>query len=349
MPERPLYILPFRVLLLTVTGVFLLGFLGGTLGAWLTVRRLVRVTPGGERIIERVERVAVPSEDTLAVAARETAPSIGTLLDATGQDAGQAVAVTADGVFASVGPPPKAPVRLRLSSGETRPASVLRVYPESNLVFLRSPGSYPVPVLEQEGSPPAGVLLAAVAQPLAGSVGIRARIVTVEQTEVSDPVLEKTPALTQMPRLQTPLPPSFQGASLVSADRRLRGLAVVESSWTGVLPSSVVHGYLQDVLKYPDGLTVSVLSGLRGRPRVLQADPASPTFSFRIAEVGAGSVWAAQGITSGDEIVKINGEALTGVAPLARSLLDAARAGKPVTLEIQRGTEILTKVVPVTL
>ncbi|TSC73067.1 MAG: hypothetical protein G01um101438_90 [Parcubacteria group bacterium Gr01-1014_38] len=349
MTERPLYILPFRVVVLAIVGVFLLGFLGGTLGSWLTVRRLLRVTPGGERIVERIERVTVTPEDALAAAARESASSIVTILDATGRDSGQAVAVTADGVFSGVGPLPKAPVQLRLSSGETRPASIMRVYPESALFFLRAPGSYPVPVLEQDGIPPAGATLAAVALSPAESVGVRVHLVTVEQTEVSGAVLEKYPALALVPRLAQVLPPSFRGAPLLSADRRLRGLALIEPSATVVLPSPVINFYLQDALKYPDGVSVSVLSGLQGRTRVVQTDREPPTFAFQVTEVGAGSIWDAQGLVSGDEIQQVNGQPLAGVSPLARPFLEAARLGKPVTLEIRRGAEKLTRQVAITL
>ncbi|MDP3685615.1 MAG: PDZ domain-containing protein [bacterium] len=345
--ERPLYILPFRVVVLAVAGVGLLGFLGGALGSWFLVRRLVRVAPGGERIIERVERVTVTPEDSLAAAARESASSVATILDAAGKDSGQAVAVTADGLFVGVGIPPKAPIQLRLLSGEALPASLARVYPEGNLFFLRVSGTFSVPVIEREAVPLAGVSLAAVAQSPVGSVGARVRLVAVERTDLSSALQEKYPALTLVPILAQPLPSSFQGALLFSADRRLQGLALIEQGGTGVLVGSVIDFTLQDVLKHPDGVSASALSGLRGRAQIIQAEREPLTFAFHVSEVVPGSPWAAQGIVSGDEIQRVNGQALTVVSPFARALLEAARLGKPATVEIRRGAETLTREVAV--
>lgn len=346
---RPLYILPFRAVVLAVAGVVVLGFLGGALGSWFLVRRLVRVAPGGERVIERVERVTVTPEDSLAAVARESASSVATLLDAAGKDSGQAVAVTADGVFVGVGAPPKAPIQLRLLSGETLPASLARAYPEGNLFFLRASGAFSVPGIERESVPLAGVSLAAVARSPVGSVGARVRLTTIERTDLSGVVQEKYPALTLVPMLAQPLPPSFQGAPLLSADRRLQGLALIEPNGTGVVVGPVIDFSLQDLLKHPDGASASVLSGLRGRPNIVQADREPPTFAFQVTEVLPGSPWAVQDIVAGDEIQRVNGQSLTVVSPFARLLLEAARGGKPATVEIRRGAETLTREVSVSV
>ena len=346
---RPLYILPFRVVVLAVAGVLLLGFLGGALASWLLVRRLVRVAPGGERIIERVERVPVASEDTLATVARESASSIATLLDAAGKELGQTVAVTADGLFVGVGAPPKAPIQLRVLSGETLPASLARVYPEGNLFFVRTSGTFSVPSIARETLPPPGASLAAVARSPVGSVGGRVHLVTVERMDFSGFLQETYSALTLVPMTASPLPSSFQGAPLFSADRRLQGLALIQQDSTGVIGSPVLDFYLQDALKHPSGVNVSVLSGLRGRPVVIQDKQEPLTVAFRVTEVASGSPWADQDMTSGDEIQRVNGQMLTVASPLARVLLEAARSNKPASLEIRRGAETLTRDVPVTI
>lgn len=345
--ERPLYVLPLRVIALAFIGVLILGFIGGVLGSWIIMARFLRTASTGERVIERVERVTEAREDTFATVARESAASVATILDATGGESGQAVAVTADGIFTGVGSPPKGSMRLRFSSGDIQPASIVRVYPESQIFFLRSAGTFPVPTLEQDGVPSEGTLLAALAAS-SGSVGVRVRLTAVERMDLGSAAIEQTPALAFVPRLSESLPASFHGAPLLSADRRVRGLAFVQEGATALLPSSVLTFYLQDALTYRDGLTVQVLSGLRSQARTVTNAEIRAVVTDIIG-VEKGSIWETQGIEIGDEIHRINGQPLTGILPLARPLLETARAGKPASLEIRRGTESLTRQILITL
>ncbi|TSC63934.1 MAG: hypothetical protein G01um1014106_329, partial [Parcubacteria group bacterium Gr01-1014_106] len=236
--NRPLYVLPLRVIAFALVSLLLLGFLGGVLGAWVMMMRFLRTAPSGERVIERVERVRESEEDTFSVIARESAARVATILDGSGRDVGEAVAVTSDGMFTGIGSPPKGSVRLRFSSGEVKSASIVRVYPESQLFFLRSAGSFSVPTFEQDGLPAEGMLLAALAAP-SDSLGVRVRRATIERMDTNSNAVEQMPALAFMPRLSESLA-SFHGAPLFSEDHRVRGFALVQDSATFLLPSSVV-------------------------------------------------------------------------------------------------------------
>lgn len=338
--DRPLYLLPFRAVALAVLGAFLLGLVGGTFGAALVVRRSLKVTPGGERVIERVERVTVTAEDALASAAADLSPSTAVVLDEQSRVHGSAVSLTQDGVLVSAGPVPKGAIRIRRSSGEIVPASVVRTYPEIGVFFLRAFGTFSTPGIERSLSLLPGTALAAVV-PAPEGIGSRVRVVTVETEQLlGSEVRARYRGLGRVPHMTSALPPSFRGAPLVGTDGRMRGVIVVEGASTFLVLGDPLDVLLQDFLQNQGTETIEVLRGLRGDWR-FESKPAGPELTFRIAEASPGSVFASSGLRARDEIQDLDGSPLAGTMPLVGPFLRAAREQKSVTLTVRRGVETL--------
>lgn len=333
--DRPLYILPFRIVVLALVGVFLIGALGGALSAWITLRRTLRITEGGERVIERVEQVAVSGEDALASAAEAVASSVFAILDGQGRITQQAVAVTADGVFASTGTVPRGPVRVRLSGGEVVPASVVRIYRDVGLFFLKVSGSFSAPALEREEVGRPGASLVAVASAPEGS-GPRVRIATIEAVTVSGTFLHlSSPGLERLPKLAFELPASFEGAPIAGADGRIRGLAILGGDGSFLIPSGVVGVLLQDYLRHPEGTEVELLKGLRGHWQL--EDPTKEGAPvFRVVTVEGGSIFLSAGLRAADELRGLGGKPFEGPLPLLEPLLQAARATERISIDVRR-------------
>lgn len=337
MQDRPLYVLPFRVVLGILLLIFLMGAAGGAVGAWAVLRRIVRVTPEGERVIERVERVTVTAEDALASAAASVAPSTVSLLDDRDRMIRHALAVTADGILVSSGPVPAGRVRARLPSGDVVPASVVRIYQEAGLFFLRASGSFPVATIDRESVPPPGSAVAIVGN-LTDAVGPRVQVMTVEVARVGGTQTHaRSPALERIPVLAGELPLSFQGAPAVAVDGRVRGLIVVEDG-IAVVPGGVLDVLLQDLLRHPDGTEVQLLRGVQGRweRRAGEADSV-----YRVATVSEG-IFADGGVRRGDVLRKVAGKPFQPPLPLFAPLLDGARSGTRVTVEVLRDAGTLS-------
>lgn len=341
--SRPLYMVPFGAAVVTVIGVFLLGAAGGALGSWLTVRRMLRVAPGGERIIERVERVSVEGEEALGTAVADVVPGVAGLLDERGKIFQQAVAVTADGVLATSGDAPNGSVSVRRADGDVVPASIVRAYPEAGVVFLKTSGSFPVPTLDRDGvtTPGAAGAIAVSASENAGFGVHMARVGVVRHA--ADVLHARRQALDRMPVLDRGFPPSFQGAPFVTSTGRVAGLILLERDGAYVLPSAAIDRLLQDYLQHTDEAIVSVLTGLRGRWTF--GSDSSSSGEWVISEAGAGSRFASV-LRSGDTILKANGSSLDGSLPLMGVLLEATRSGNDVTLDVRRGGETLSVQLP---
>ncbi len=340
--DRPLYVVPFRVVVGARLGVLVLGALGGALGAWLTLKALLRVNPQGERVIERVERVTVAAEDALASAAATMAPHTVALMDASGRTLRHAIAVTTDGVLVGVGAAPRGDLKAQRLSGDVLPVSVVRSYPEAGVFFLRASGSFSVPEIERD-LPLPGSSLAAVALAQGGE-GPRVQVVTVEATTFGGRVLASYPALVRMPLLGRALPPSFLGTPLVGTDGRLRGLSLVERDGTYLIPGSVIEFLLQDFLRNADEASVSLLQGVRGQWREERRDD-QRTHVFRVRDVAANTPFEDAGLRSGDDIRGVHGISLSGELPLFSPLLGAVRGNTSVILNVRRGTDEVTAAV----
>lgn len=336
--ERPLYILPFRAIVLSVLGVFLVGAAGGAVGAWLTVRRVLRVTPTGERIIERVERVTASGEETLSSAAEALVPATVAILDDRGRTVQHAVSATSDGVLVSAGAVPTGIARVRTSDGRNLPASVVRVYPDARMFFLKADGSFSVPAFEEEPQLVPGVVGAALASvSVSGSHGVQIAHVAAVRF-AADRLHAAAPGLARVPVLERGLPPSFHSAPFVASNGRVTGLVVQEADGTYVIPASVVKTLLQDYLEHREETEVPVLAGLRGRWEAASG-AMDAQLAFRVTQVASASRFADAGLRTGDEIRAVNGKAFDGLLPLVRPLLEAVRATAPTTLQVRRGTE----------
>lgn len=334
-------LLPFRAAVLALLGILLLGLLGGSLGASLTIRRFLRVTPGGERVIERVEQVTVAAEDALASAAASISPNTAVVLDDQGRIHASAVALTQDGVLMSAGPIPKGTIRIRRADGETVPASVVRIYPEVGVFFLRASGTFSAPSIERELSLSPGSTLAATA-PVPDGSGPRVRIVTVEASQaLPRGVQARYRGLGLVSIITSPLPASLRGAPLVGTDGRMRGVVAIEGESTFAVSGGASDLLLQDFLRHQNETTVEVLRGLQGDWHV---DPAAPDreFAFRVTEVAQGSAFASAGLRVRDEVVAVDGAPLRGPIPLFASLLGVAREQKSVALIVRRAAETVT-------
>lgn len=348
MPDRPLYLLPFRAVVLALLGVFLLGLAGGSLGAFLVVSRLLGVTPGGERVIERVERVTIAAEDALASAAAAVGPNTAVILDEQDRIQGSAVAVTQDGILVSAGPVPKGSLRVRSSTGSTVSVSVVRIYPEIGLAFLRASQAFQAPTIEREAPLAPGTALAVVA-PVLGGTGTRVRIVTVEAEQLtSGEVRARYRGLGVVPTIAAPLPPSFRGAPAVGTDGQLRGVVVIEGERAFLVRGDVLDVLLQDFLLHQEETVVEVLLGLRGDWR-FESRQDQEALVFRVAEISPGSAFAPSGLRSRDEILELGGKQLVGSFPLFGPLLRAAREQASVVLGVRRAGETVTVQVTPTL
>lgn len=343
MPDRPVYLLPFRLIVLGLLAACVVGGVGGGIGSWIVLRRLLRVTPGGERVIERVEHIVDSSTSALPAGASKSHGRVAALVDERGRVLQYAVGVTTDGVFVSVGQPPRGSLTIRAASGVTLPASVARVYPESGVFFLRTSGSSPVQEVRRESDLLPGTRLAAVALNPLGDDSPKVRVVSVEGFEIASSALRaRVEGLARVPVLAEALPPSFQGTPLVDADGRAYGVALVDERATILLPMSVVEDLLQDLSRHSQETSVRVLSGLRGSWRVERAEPEKYALHFRVREVAAGSSFAAAGLRPGDVLERVHGEEFRGVAPLFLVLLAAARRGEPLELSVRRGADTFT-------
>ncbi len=340
--ERRLYVLPFRAVVGVLLGVFVLGVLGGAVGSWFTVRRLFRLAPGGERIIERVERVTVSAEDALAAAAEELAPRVVALIDERGRVRQHAMPLTADGVLVTSGAPPRGLLRARRADGSDVPASVVRSYGEAGVVFLRAQGEFVVPDVARDTAPAPGATLAAVTASGPPQGSARVLLAAVEAVPAAGTRAHAARVgLDRIPELARQLPPSFQGAPLVGSDGRMRGVVLLEGEGAFILPGSVFDALLQDYLQHPQGTDVTVLGGLRGRVELGLGAGGSPAFAFRVSKV-TGAPFAAAGLRVGDIIAQLDGKPLGSPLPLLRPLLAAARAGTTVSFGIRRGDTTLT-------
>lgn len=342
MSDRPFYVLPFRAVVLGIVGVVLVGALGGALGAWVTVRRLLRVTPGGERVVERVERVTVAGEEALGSAAAAVALNTYAVLLDSGRVVQQAVALTDDGVLASVGPIPRGAIRVQRVPGQPVPASIVRIYPEAGVWFLKAQGTFTVADLERERLPSAGARLAAVAAP-SETAGIRVKQVSVEVIRTSgDRAHADYVGLDRLPVLDEALPPSFLGAPLVGAEGAVYGLALLANDGTSVLPSTLLNVLLNDYLQHPSGTDVRVLAGLRGR-WANAVEGADGRLTFSLLSLAPGSaLGGGAGLRERDELRALNGKPLEGSAQLFRVFLEAGRANQSVSATVRRGPQEAT-------
>lgn len=337
MDNRPLYLLPLRVVLVVLALVVVLGALGGALAAWLMLQRLLRVTPAGERVIERVEQVTVSAEDALAAAAEALAPSVIPLVDERGRGVGHALAITADGVLVSAGPVPSSRLFARVPSGDNIPASVVRIYRDAGVFFLRVEGTFKSPTIEPVVSRPGSALLAVASSP--DGLGPRVQRATVEAVRVSGtPAHGRYPGLERLLALEGVIPPSFDGVPVVGTDGKVQGLVLIEGSAV-VIPGGVVDLLLQDYLRHPAGTEVGLLRGLQGRWETVKGT--SDQRLYRIAAVSGGRFGAA-GLRRGDGVTALAGKPLQGPLPLLEPLLTGARAGERVRADVQRGAETLT-------
>ncbi len=338
--DRPLYLLPFRVVVGAAAGVLVVGLLAGAFGGWLTARRLLRLTPSGERVVERVEQVTVSAEDALANAAATIAPSVVAVLDGRGRTVAAAVALTNDGVLVGTGPAPAATVRIRRVAGEVTEASVVRVYPEFGLYLLRAAGEYAAPALERDASLRPGTAVVAVARTPDGS-GYRVREARIESDGLSGGDLARAlPALARVPSFLSPLPASYRGAPVVGVNGRLLGLALVEGSTSRVVPGGVVDRLLRDTLEHRAETVVTVQSTLQGSWRT-ETKAEGPHLVFRVARGGGPTPAQGESVRPGDDIVAIRDEALQGPAPLALALLEAARKNETLPVTVRRGEQML--------
>lgn len=344
--DRPLYLLPFRVIVGAGIAVLGVGLVAGAVGGWLTARRALRVTSTGDRVLERVEQVTVTAEEALANAAADIAPSVATVIDGRGRTVASAVALTKDGVLISAGLPPAAPVRVRRAGGETTDASIVRVYPEFGLYFLRAPGDYAVPAIERETPLRPGQTLMAVARTPEGS-GYRVRAVTVESDGlVRGDTARLLPALPRVPAAFGPLPASYRGAPVAGTGGRLAGVVLTDGPAALVLPGTVVDRLLRDALDHQEETVVVVQSHLVGSWRIEEGTRDSPLV-FRVTRSSGPLPSQGEAVRAGDDIVAVRGEALHGPAPLALPLLDAARKQEPLPVTVRRGKEtVQAAVVP---
>ena len=336
--NRPLYILPFRAVVWGIVGVFLVGLVGGVVGSWLTVRRIVRVTASGERVIERVERVTVAAEDALASAASTVSASTGVLLDDRDRVQGNVLALTQDGVFVGSGPVPTGTLRVLGPSSETLAASVVRVYPEAGVFFLKvAQTTVPVPNIERGVPLLPGTALAAVSR--AGDGSLQVRIAHVESERFLTDRAAEYVGLARVPWRSSSLPASFQGAPLVGTDGRVRG--VVAGAQTFFLDGALLDLLLQDYLGYAEGTSVETLSGIQGT-WVRDVQGGESRLAFRLTEIDVGGTFATAGFRVGDEILTVDGKPFTGSGALIGPLLSGARGQRSLTFSVQRGSETVS-------
>lgn len=341
--DRPLFVLPFRVVVWILAGIFLISLLGGALGGWLVVRRLP-LPPSGERVVERVERQLAP-DAALVSAVADLEQSVTALLDERERVVGTAVALTQDGLLASTGPRPAGPLRvLRPSGGDPLPADIVRVYPEAGVFFLRTASTFSVPRLAREATVPPGSLLAAAAV-APDSVGPRVWTGRVEVLRLRRG--RRSPLdVSLVPALGGSVPPSFRGAPAVAPDGELRGLLALDADSAFLVPAGVIEVLLRDALAHQGDTAVSVRTGLRGQWQhsTIQGARESvlPALAFQVTDVLPDSPAAASGFRAGDRIDRFGTSLLTGGAPLLEPLLTAARAAATVDLAVQRGAETLT-------
>lgn len=331
---RPLYVLPFRAAVAALCGVVLVGLVAGAAAGWLAARQLVKRTPTGEAVIARVEQVTVAAEEALGLAAAEASPGTALIVGERNRAFGIATAVTRDGVLVGAGSPPKGSLRVRFADQREVSASVVRVYPGFGLYFLRTEGTFPPAAIAATKPPLAGTQLAMVS--VAATGGPRVRLTAVEAHDVlPGSGQEQFASLGRLPRLKDPLPPSFQGAPAVAADRRLHGLVLLAADTSFLVPARVLEVLTEDYLARQEGTTVRVLSGLSVRIAV-DPQPGGASLVAHVVAVAPESPAAAAGIRRGDLITRLSGEPLAAEAPLALQFLSAAREGKSLPLTVRR-------------
>lgn len=338
--DRPLYILPFRVLVSGLLAVFLLGFVGGLLGSSFLVRRIVRVTPEGQQIVERVERVAVPAEQAIPERVEELSARVGLLLDEGGRPAGHVLPVTADGLAVGTGPAPAGALRVRFRGQDPANTSLVRAYPESGIFFVRLARSLTVVDLQRDAEVPPGAALSAVALQPESRLGARVQPALVERIEIARKGLhDRYGALGRIPTLARSLPAAFRGAPLMGVDGRVYGLALIEGEVAALLPGPLVHTLLEDTLRHPNETAVTVFRGLRGRWELPPS--ADLPLAFLVTDVGRDGPFPESGLRRGDRILRVNDQPLAGPLPLLLPLLEAVRNQRPVTVEVLRDAATL--------
>lgn len=337
--DRPLYILPFRAIVGAVAGAILLGAIGGGSAALIILRRVLVSTPSGERVVERVERVSASSDDAMAVAASQLSERLGLLVDERGRVLGQAIPVTADGVFAAVGSPPRSRVRLRTGGGGEVPASIIRVYPEVSVFFLRAEISASVVDGGDLSLPDPGATVALVALNVTPALGARVRTLVMESHELNvRGVHDRGPGIGRAAILSGLIPSTFQGAPVLRADGLVVGVALVTESTTALLPLGLLGPLRDDTLRNPRETVVRVLGGVRG---VWEIESDNVAVVFRVTEVSRDGPFAAAGLRVDDRIRAVDEQALSSPAPLLHPLLQAARQGNAVALRVERGDSTL--------
>lgn len=346
--ERQLYILSVRAILLLLAAVFLLSAASGALASWVVFRRAFHEQAGGVRVVERVERVTGATDRPVAEAVEHARGGVVGVLDGRGGVLQAGMILTADGIgitptHARLPRPPQ----VLLPDGSRRPAAILREYPEKGLLFFRVSGSFPAPELAGAsaffpGVP--GILVRPVAESRAGA----ARQVSVEYvTPVVSGEFVDAPGVERMGVLSDDPGARYHGAPLFSYEKKLLGITVRLDAGGSLILSSDVDLLLQDVLRHPEGDVISVLGGMRGR-WVVGEEAARESLpgeiGFRVERPPEEFLMPEGPLRRGDIITGLDGKPLPGAGSLWGTLLEGARSGKPVTLDVHQETEERTVV-----
>lgn len=341
MGERPIYLLPVRVVIAVLALVFVLGGLGGGTVAWFLVPRLLRDSTSGARVIERVEKVTEGDQDVLARVADQAKGGVVGVVDARGTLLQTGAVLTADGLLVTptITPLPRSLQVLR-SDGTTVPAAQLREYPEHGLLFLRIPGSFPAPRLVTDTPVLPGTTGALLRRaPRATTHAVQKVTVTSLALPDATRKLER-PGVEQWGILTAVDDRLYHGAPLFAADGRLVGMTVIDREGSAVLLASDLDLVLQDLLRYPTGESVSVLGGMRGTWLVgedAKRRSVSSALAYLVEAVARESPAGRAGLRAQDIIVGINEKPFPTAGRLWAVFLEGARSQKPVTLDVRRG------------
>jgi len=341
MPEKSTYILPLRIVIISLVIIFLLGAFGGVLASWLVTNRIVQST-ANSKVIERVEKITNNNFSNRRDVIQSMSSGVLGIYDGKNQFIQNAVALTADGI--AITPSlnfKERSIKVIASDGSLKSPNVLRNYPEKGITVFKVPGSYPAPRFTSDvfpGMQGTLIRLSTISVPFFASEGTEIeRLGTlVAASQERYPAIEKVGYLSLNPGSV------YSGAPVFSDSKDLIGIVLSSSDRGIVLLSSDLNVLLQDVLKHPSGEVVSIYEGMSGEwlsgPEIKELGVKGGG-AFRVNDILATSIAAKAGLKKGDLIVGVDGKNFSNSFSLWSLLLESARENKPVTMEVKRGQE----------
>ncbi len=260
------------------------------------------------------------------------------------QGTGSGVVVSPDGLVLTNNHVVEGATHITLTLGDslTAPARILGRDPDTDLAVLRAETRETLPALSLADSKQvrAGHIAIAIGNPLgfqstatAGIVSAVGRSLRANNGRLIDDVIQTDAALN----------PGNSGGALVNSAAHVIGIntatimgaqgicfAVASNTARHVLMQILAHGRVRRARLGLAGQQVGLDARIRHRTGTVQRS------AVRIFEIVAGGPAASAGLASGDIVLAVDGQSVTGVDDLVR-LLDSSRIGREVEITIVRG------------